>query len=36
MVIYCDTAVLIYWLDQPGPFQARAKQRIRLSAFPEC
>jgi predicted nucleic acid-binding protein len=25
MLVYCDSAVLIYWLDQVGPFHKRAE-----------
>lgn len=28
MLIYCDSAVLIYWLDHVGPLQLRAEARI--------
>lgn len=29
MLIYCDSGVLIYWLDQVGPFHLRAERRIQ-------
>lgn len=29
MRIYCDTSVLIYWLDQVGPFHLRARSRFQ-------
>jgi len=29
MVIYCDSVILIYWLDQVGPFHIRAESRIQ-------
>jgi predicted nucleic acid-binding protein len=29
MLIYCDSVVLIYLLDYMGPFQVRARTRIR-------
>ena len=29
MIIYCDTSVLIYWLDQVGPFHIRARNRFQ-------
>ncbi len=29
MMIYCDTSVLIYWLDQVGPFHLRARNRFQ-------
>ena len=29
MVIYCDSVILIYWLDQVGPFHVRAESRIQ-------
>jgi predicted nucleic acid-binding protein len=28
MLIYCDSVVLIYWLDQIGPFHLRAERRM--------
>jgi predicted nucleic acid-binding protein len=28
MLIYCDSAILIYWLDQVGPFHLRAESRM--------
>ena len=28
MLIYCDSGVLIYWLDQVGPFHLRAETRM--------
>jgi predicted nucleic acid-binding protein len=28
MLIYCDSVILIYWLDQVGPFHVRARNRI--------
>ena len=30
MLIYCDSVILIYWLDQVGPFHLRARRRINL------
>lgn len=30
MLIYCDSVILIYWLDQVGPFHLRARHRINL------
>jgi predicted nucleic acid-binding protein len=29
MLIYCDSAILIYWLDQVGPFHLRAERRMQ-------
>ncbi len=29
MMIYCDSCVLIYWLDQVGPFHLRARSRFQ-------
>jgi len=31
MLIYCDCGILIYWLDQVGPFHLRAE--IRMGAL---
>ncbi len=28
MRIYCDSGILIYWLDQVGPFHLRAESRM--------
>ena len=28
MLIYCDSGILIYWLDQVGPFHLRAESRM--------
>jgi uncharacterized protein len=28
MLIYCDSGILIYWLDQIGPFHLRAETRM--------
>jgi predicted nucleic acid-binding protein len=28
MLIYCDSGILIYWLDQVGPFHLRAETRM--------
>lgn len=28
MLIYCDSVILIYWMDQIGPFHLRAHNRI--------
>ena len=28
MLIYCDSVILIYWLDQVGPFHLRAENRM--------
>jgi predicted nucleic acid-binding protein len=28
MLIYCDSGILIYWLDQVGPFHLRADRRM--------
>lgn len=28
MVVYCDSVILIYWLDHVGPYHARAKARV--------
>ncbi len=28
MLVYCDSVILIYFLDQVGPFQARAANRL--------
>ena len=28
MLIYCDSVVLIYWLDHAGPLQLRAEARV--------
>ena len=28
MLIYCDSGILIYWLDQVGPFHLRAENRM--------
>lgn len=28
MLIYCDSVILIYWLDQLGPFHLRARSRM--------
>ena len=28
MLVYCDSAILIYWLDEAGPFQLRAEARM--------
>jgi predicted nucleic acid-binding protein len=28
MLIYCDSVILIYWLDQVGPFHLRAQTRL--------
>lgn len=28
MLIYCDSNILIYWLDLVGPFQLRARNRM--------
>ena len=28
-LIYCDSGILIYWLDQVGPFHLRAETRIQ-------
>jgi predicted nucleic acid-binding protein len=28
MLIYCDTSILIYWLDHVGPFHLRAANRM--------
>jgi predicted nucleic acid-binding protein len=28
MLIYCDSVILIYWLDHVGPFQLRAESRM--------
>ena len=28
MLIYCDSVILIYWLDHSGPFQVRAENRM--------
>lgn len=28
MLIYCDSGILIYWLDQVGPFHLRARTRM--------
>jgi hypothetical protein len=29
MLIYCDSGILIYWLDQVGPFHLRAEARMQ-------
>ncbi len=29
MLIYCDSAILIYWLDQVGPFHQRSERRMQ-------
>jgi len=29
MLIYCDSGILIYWLDQVGPFHLRAETRMQ-------
>jgi uncharacterized protein len=29
MLIYCDSAILIYWLDQVGPFHLRAERHVQ-------
>ena len=29
MLIYCDSVILIYWLDQVGPWQQRAEARMQ-------
>ncbi len=29
MLIYCDSGILIYWLDQVGPFHLRAERRMQ-------
>jgi predicted nucleic acid-binding protein len=29
MLIYCDSVILIYWLDQVGPFHLRAETRMQ-------
>jgi uncharacterized protein len=28
MLIYCDSVILIYWMDQVGPFHLRAHNRM--------
>ena len=30
MVLYCDSVILIYWLDQMGPFHLRAENRMQV------
>lgn len=30
MVVYCDSVILIYWLDQIGPFHLRAENRMQI------
>ena len=30
MRVYCDSVILIYWLDQVGPFQLRAENRMQV------
>ena len=30
MLIYCDSVILIYWLDQVGPFHLRAENRMQI------
>ena len=30
MRIYCDSVILIYWLDQVGPFHLRAEKRMQI------
>jgi predicted nucleic acid-binding protein len=30
MVVYCDSVILIYWLDQAGPFHLRAENRLQV------
>jgi predicted nucleic acid-binding protein len=30
MVVYCDSVILIYWLDQMGPFHLRAENRMQV------
>jgi hypothetical protein len=27
MLVYCDSVILIYWLDDTGPFHLRAEGR---------
>jgi hypothetical protein len=29
MLIYCDSVILIYWLDDVGPFHLRADLRMK-------
>lgn len=30
MVVYCDSVILIYWLDQVGPFHLRAETHLQV------
>jgi hypothetical protein len=30
MVVYCDSVVLIYWLDHVGPFNQQAERRMQI------
>lgn len=30
MMVYCDSVILIYWLDQIGPFHVRAENRMQV------
>jgi uncharacterized protein len=30
MLVYCDSVIVIYWLDHVGPYQVRSNQRMMM------